>query len=380
MTTNFRKLFVGSSVKNDLLSGGCLIIGEVAQAHDGSLGMAHAFIDAIAEAGADAVKFQTHIADAESTLAEPWRVKFSVQDASRYDYWKRMEFSLDQWSGLKRHADERGLLFLSSPFSIEAVHLLKRVGVAAWKIASGEVSNTPMFKEIADGGLPVLLSTGMSSMKEIDEAVRRLKEHTLSFAVMQCTSAYPCAPEKVGLNLLRTFRERYECPVGLSDHSGTIFPGLAAATMGTEVLEVHVALSRQMFGPDVPASVTTPELSQLVNGVRFIEKMISNPVDKDEMAEELMPMRELFSKSVVARINLLTGTVLSADHLKLKKPGNGLPARMLPELIGVRLKRSIRANELLHYEDLEIPNCAQSLRGDNGAAQLQPDQERAPGY
>lgn len=370
MTTNFRKLFVGSSAKNDLLSGGCLIIGEVAQAHDGSLGMAHAYIDAIAEAGADAVKFQTHIADAESTLAEPWRVKFSVQDASRYDYWKRMEFTLEQWSGLKRHADEQGLLFLSSPFSIEAVHLLKRVGVAAWKIASGEVSNTPMFKEIADGGLPVLLSTGMSSMDEIDEAVRRLKAHTLSFAVLQCTSAYPCAPEKVGLNLLKTFRERYECPVGLSDHSGTIFPGLAAATMGAEVLEVHVTLSRQMFGPDVPASITTPELSQLVDGVRFIEKSIGSPVDKDEMAEELRPMRELFSKSVVARINLLTGTVLSADHLKLKKPGNGLPARMLPELIGARLKRSIRANELLHYEDLEIPNGAQSLRGDHGAAQL----------
>lgn len=380
MTTNFRKLFVGSSVKNDLLSGGCLIIGEVAQAHDGSLGMAHAFIDAIAEAGADAVKFQTHIADAESTLAEPWRVKFSVQDASRYDYWKRMEFTLEQWSGLKRHADERGLLFLSSPFSIEAVHLLKRVGVAAWKIASGEVSNTPMFKEIADGGLPVLLSTGMSSIGEIDGAVRRLKDHTLSFAVMQCTSAYPCAPEKVGLNLLQTFRDRYECPVGLSDHSGTIFPGLAAATMGAEVLEVHVTLSRQMFGPDVPASITTSELRQLVNGIRFIEKSLSNPVDKDKMAEELIPMRELFSKSVVARINLLSGTVLIADHLKLKKPGNGLPAGMLPELIGVRLKRSIRANELLHYEDLEIPTGAQSLRSDNGAAQLQPDQERAPGY
>src|SRR5918992_3358857 len=124
----------------------CMIIAEVAQAHDGSLGMAHAFIDAIATTGADAVKFQTHIASAESTPTEPWRIQFSRQDTSRYDYWKRMEFTEAQWSGLKQHADERGLIFLSSPFSIEAVELLERVGVAAWKVASGEVSNRPLFE------------------------------------------------------------------------------------------------------------------------------------------------------------------------------------------------------------------------------------------
>jgi N,N'-diacetyllegionaminate synthase len=122
----------------------CLIVAEVAQAHDGSLGMAHAYIDAIADAGANAVKFQTHIAAAESTPQEPWRIKFSQQDATRYDYWQRMEFTETQWLGLKDHAGERGLIFLSSPFSIEAVDLLSRVGVAAWKVPSGETSNTPM--------------------------------------------------------------------------------------------------------------------------------------------------------------------------------------------------------------------------------------------
>src|SRR5438874_4963574 len=132
----------------------CLIVGEVAQAHDGSLGMAHAFIDAIANAGADAVKFQTHIAAAESTLAEPWRVKFSHQDETRYDYWKRMEFSEAQWVGLKRHADDRKLLFLSSPFSIEALELLQRIGIKAWKVASGEISNEPMFERMVASGLP----------------------------------------------------------------------------------------------------------------------------------------------------------------------------------------------------------------------------------
>jgi N,N'-diacetyllegionaminate synthase len=135
------------SLGNRLVAPGqpCLIIGEVAQAHDGSLGMAHAFIDAIANAGADAVKFQTHIAKAESTPAEPWRVKFSQQDATRMDYWRRMEFTGEQWSGLKRHAEERGLLFISSPFSVEAADLLDRLDIKLWKIASGEVNNQPLF-------------------------------------------------------------------------------------------------------------------------------------------------------------------------------------------------------------------------------------------
>ncbi|HYE66838.1 MAG TPA: N-acetylneuraminate synthase family protein [Pyrinomonadaceae bacterium] len=339
-----------------MLNGGCLIIGEVAQAHDGSLGMAHAFIDAIADAGADAIKFQTHIAAAESTPGEPWRVKFSLQDATRYDYWKRMEFTEAQWCGLKQHADERGLLFLSSPFSVEAVELLRRVGVAAWKVASGEVSNSPMFKQMISTGLPILLSTGMSPMSEIDAAVRQVKAHALPLAVMQCTSAYPCPPEKVGLNMLPLFRHRYDCAVGLSDHSGTIYPGLAAAALGLDVLEVHVTLSREMFGPDVPVSVTTAEFRQLIEGIRFIEKMLASPVDKDALAEELEPIRGLFTKSVVARVNLLAGTVLREEHLRVKKPGTGLPAAQLPELIGTRLRRSLKADELLRLEDLEVVN------------------------
>ena len=253
--------------------GGSLLVAEVAQAHDGSLGMAHAFIDAVANAGADAIKFQTHIAAAESTPHEQWRVKFSYQDATRYDYWRRMEFTPDQWHGLKRHCDERGLIFLSSPFSVDAVDLLTQVGVAAWKIASGEVANTPMFERMAQTGLPILLSTGMSSLAEVDDAVARVKARGLPLTVLQCTSAYPCPPEKVGLNLIPLFRERYGCPVGLSDHSGTIYPGLAAAAIGIDVLEVHVTLSREMFGPDVCVSITTAELKQLVDGVRFTERL-----------------------------------------------------------------------------------------------------------
>ena len=157
-----------------------------------------------------------------------------------------------------------------------------------------------MFERMMATGLPIFLSTGMSPLAEIDAAVERVKARGVPLTVLQCTSAYPCPPEKIGLNLIPFFRERYGCGVGLSDHSGTIYPGLAAATLGIEVLEIHVTLSREMFGPDVPASMTILELRQLVEGIRFIEKMKANPVDKDTMAADMAPLRNLFTKSVVA--------------------------------------------------------------------------------
>jgi N-acetylneuraminate synthase len=333
----------------------CLIVAEIAQAHDGSLGTAHAYIDAAANAGADAVKFQTHIAAAESTPGEPWRVKFSRQDATRYDYWKRMEFTEEQWHGLKKHALERGLKFLSSPFSVEAVDLLTRVGISAWKVASGEINNTPMFNRMAATGLPIILSTGMSSLGEIDLAVDRVKSCGLPLTVLQCTSAYPCPPEKVGLNLIPFFRERYGCPVGLSDHSGAIFAGLAAATIGIDLLEVHVTFSRETFGPDVPSSITIAELGQLVQGIRFTERMKANPVDKDAAAAETAPMRKLFTKSLVACVDLPAGTLLKSDHLTAKKPGTGIPVEHIDQVVGRRLRKDVKADQLIAAEDLDPP-------------------------
>lgn len=324
-----------------------VIIAEVAQAHDGSLGTAHAFIDAIATAGADAVKFQTHIAAEESTPGEPWRVKFSLQDTTRYDYWKRMEFTEEQWHGLKAHASDRGLQFISSPFSIEAAELLIRVGVSAWKIASGEVNNIPLLDRLVLTGLPILLSSGMSWQHELDAAVQKIIKFGCDLTVLQCTSMYPTPPEKLGLNLIQEFRERYGCKVGLSDHSGTIYAGLAAAALGADALEVHVTLSRDSFGPDVPSSVTIEELRHLVQGIRFIEKARVQVLRKDDMAKEVSPLRDFFTKSAVAKADLAAGTLLEERHVALKKPGTGIPASHIKDLIGRRLRHEIKADTLL---------------------------------
>jgi N-acetylneuraminate synthase len=328
------------------------VIGEVGLAHDGSLGLAHALLDAIADAGADAVKFQTHIAAAESTPAEPFRVAFSAQDATRYAYWERTAFDEDGWHTLAAHAAERGILFLSSPFSNEAVELLERVGVPGWKIGSGELANPQLLDRVAATGLPVLLSSGMSPLSELDAAAERLRGRA-PFAVLQCTTAYPTGPEQVGLNMIGELADRYGCPVGLSDHSGTIYPALAAVVLGASVVEVHVTLSGRMFGPDVAASVDIEDLRRLVDGIRFLERALASPVDKDAVAATLQPLRELFTKSVVARSDLVAGTVLAPEHLALRKPGTGLGPERLEGLVGRRLRRAVGANSQLAETDLE---------------------------
>jgi N-acetylneuraminate synthase len=331
----------------------CAIVAEVAQAHDGSLGMAHAFIDAIAAAGATAVKFQTHIAAAESTQAEPWRTRFTPQDNTRYDYWRRMEFSGEQWLGLKTHAEAKGLCFLSSPFSLEAFELLRNLGLTAWKIASGEIASSPLINAIAATRQPVMLSTGMSEIEEIDHAVALIQSAGCPLAVMQCSSQYPCPPEAIGLNLLAGYRARYNCATGLSDHSGTIFASLASAAIGAEVIEVHVTLSREMFGPDVSASVTTAELRTIVDGIHFIERARQQPVDKGIVPDTVAALRDIFMKSVVARVDLPAGSVLTEDALTFKKPAGGLPPARLPELIGRRLRCDVRRDQVLQVADLE---------------------------
>jgi N,N'-diacetyllegionaminate synthase len=334
------------------LGSRCFLIAEVAQAHDGSLGTAHAYIDAVAKTGVDAIKFQTHIAEAESTPSEQFRVKFSRQDATRFDYWKRMEFTPPQWRGLADHARDVGLVFLSTPFSMQAVDLLEDLNVPAWKVGSGELTNLPMLKRMAATGRPVILSSGMATWEELDTAVNIVSPHAPA-AVMQCTTAYPCPPERIGLNVLAELRDRYHVPVGLSDHSGVIYSSLAAATLGADLLEVHIVFSRECFGPDVPASLTTDELKQLADGVRFIERTMANPLDKQKIAGEMTELKACFGKSVVAARDLPSGQSLAATDLALKKPGTGIPAARLHEVLGKRLKKSVTANALISETDLD---------------------------
>jgi N,N'-diacetyllegionaminate synthase len=331
----------------------CFVIAEIGQAHDGSLGLAHSFIDAVAETGVDAIKFQTHIADQESTIDEPFRVKFSYEDKNRFDYWKRMEFSIDQWDGLKKHAHERGLIFLSSVFSLQAVDILNKIGVEAWKIGSGETNNTLLLSELIDSKKPILLSTGMSSWEEIDFSIDFINSKGSPLAVFQCTSAYPTDLENVGINVLTDMLKKYNFPIGLSDHSGTIFPSLLGMSRGANLLEVHVTFHKTMFGPDVPASLTLDELKLVKETRDAFYLMDNNKINKNNMANELEPMRKLFTKSVALNNKQPNGTVIEKSMLTTKKPGTGILAKDLELCIGKTLNVDKINGGILYWDDFK---------------------------
>lgn len=326
-----------------LSRGRCLIVAEIAQAHDGSLGTAHAYIDAAVAAGADAVKFQTHYADHESSSDESFRVKFSPQDANRYAYWKRLEFTPEQWLGLADHCRARGVMFVSSPFSLYAVEVLERCDVAAWKVASGEIGNLQLLDRMARTGKPILLSSGMSGWEELDRAVDRIRSSGNDLAVMQCTTSYPCPPERVGLNVILQMRERYGSPVGLSDHSGTLWPAIAGAMLGMDVYEAHMVFDRACFGPDVPASLTLEEFAKTVEGIRFTENMRDHPVDKGADAADYEGLRSMFNQGLVAARDLPEGTVLGPDSLATRKPLRGIPASQYDLVLGRTLSVPVAA-------------------------------------
>lgn len=331
------------------------LIAEIGQAHDGSLGTAHAYIDAAAECGVDAVKFQTHIADAESTVDEPFRVRFGSQDSTRLDYWRRMEFPRQAWHELAAHARERGLTFLSSAFSVAAVELLREVGMAAWKVGSGETRSRDLLEAMRATGVPILLSTGMSTLAEIDEQVERLGADGYPLAILQCTSRYPTPPERVGLNVLDRYRERYPIPVGLSDHSGTPWPAVAALARGADLVELHLVLSRGCFGPDVSASLTPEEMHRVVEARDAIQAMLTNPVDKDAEASALAHMRATFGKSLALREDRPAGHRITTDDLTAKKPGDGIEPERATEFVGRRLGKAVPRCRLLREDDFADP-------------------------
>tara|TARA_B100000035_G_C20997306_1_gene553140 strand:- start:55 stop:1053 length:999 start_codon:yes stop_codon:yes gene_type:complete len=330
-----------------------MIIAEIGQAHDGSLGIAHSYIDAVAKSGAHAIKFQTHVADAESSIYDKWRVKFSRQDDSRYDYWKRMEFSFKEWEGLRQHAKEVGLKFLSSAFSIKAFEILEKIDVDAWKIASGEISNFQLLDKMISTTKPVYLSTGMSTLSEIDNVIKTIQNAGNPICLFQCTSMYPTPSQKWGLNIVKFFKEKYQnCSIGFSDHSGDIYSSLAAITLGADIVEVHVVFDKNIFGPDTSSSITLNQLEKLVIGEKEIKNALENPVDKDSMAIELADTKTLFNKSVFTSIDVKKNEILTEKNCIFKKPGTGIPISKWKKIKGSKFKKDFKKGMMISIEDI----------------------------
>lgn len=324
------------------------IIAEIGSVHDGSLGNACKLIEAAAACGTDAVKFQTHIADAETLPNAPSPPYFS--DEPRAQYFARTGFTPSQWQRLKECALANCVDFLSSPFSLEAVELLESVGVEAYKVPSGEVSNVPLLERIARTCKPVYLSSGMSDWAELDRAVATLRDAG-PVTLLQCSSVYPCPPERVGLNVLAEMQARYRLPVGLSDHTLGLGAAAAAVGLGATVVEKHFTFSRQMYGSDAKHSLEPEEFRKFCSELKEVGRMFAAPVDKNDLSE-YWQMKRIFEKSVVTARALENGAVLAPEHLAFKKPGDGIPAAEYRRLIGRRLRRALPANHLIHDEDL----------------------------
>jgi N,N'-diacetyllegionaminate synthase len=329
------------------------IIAEIAQAHDGSLGMLHSYIDALSKTGVNAVKFQTHIAAAESSEFEPFRVKFSYVDKTRFDYWRRMEFTKEHWKEIKAHCDSLNIEFISSPFSNAAVDLLEEVGVARYKVGSGEVSNFLLLEKIARTKKPVILSSGMSNFQEIDRAIAFFQERDNDVALLQCTTAYPTAPEQWGLSAIPILKSRYQIPVGYSDHSSTITACLAATALGAEILEFHAVFDRRMFGPDSKASLEIDEIAKLVEGATMIATSLNAAYDKSDNSQ-FAGLKNIFEKSLSVNRAMKCGEIIQFEDLEAKKPkGYGIDASDFKTVIGRVLCREKNKYDFLNEIDLE---------------------------
>ncbi len=323
------------------------IISEVGPSHDGDLGKARTLIHESAKAGADAVKFQLHIAEVESTRNAPPPPYFNIE--TPYEFFERISFKEHQWVALKGYADTYNVKFIVSPFSLKAVDILEDIGVDAYKIASGEVTNLPMLNKISKLGKPVYLSTGMSDYAEISNAIKALEGADVT--IMQCSSIYPCPYDKVGMDVLRHLRVKYGLPIGLSDHTLGISAPIVAVTQGATVIEKHITLTNDMIGPDASFSLTPDKFKLMVDSVREAEIMITTTVDKDDLTP-YREMKAIFQKSVTALEDIATGRTIDDSMVALKKPGYGIQPKYFDSVIGLTALRDIEKDSTIYEKDL----------------------------
>lgn len=326
------------------------VIAELGMTHDGSLGQAEAMIIAAAECGVDAVKLQTHISEAETIRNAPQPPYFKAEP--RYEYFKRTAFDMDQWKRLKACAKENNVEFISSPFSIEAIKFLLDLGIDAFKVPSGEITNIPYLEFLADAQVPTIVSSGMSSEAEVETCMEIFLKKNCNVALMQCTSEYPCDPKHVGFNIIDEYREKYKgIPLGFSDHTSGEWASIGAFMKGAKLIEKHFTLSKKMYGPDAKMSMEPAEMAQLVESIKNIEIALNSPVDKKDVSA-FADMKEIFQKSIVSITCIPAGTPITADMLGYKKPGTGLETRYYKEIIGKTAKRDLHFDDIIQKEDI----------------------------
>jgi N-acetylneuraminate synthase len=319
--------------------------------------LARRLVDVAAAAGADAVKFQTFDSRALVSRAAPkaaYQVETTGGEQSQLEMLRALELDAAELAALAAHCARRGILFFSTPFDEASADALEALGVPLFKIASGEITNVPLLRHIAAKRRPVILSTGMATLGEVETALGALRAAgDPPVALLHCLSAYPAPVAEMNLRAMDTLRERFGCPVGLSDHTLGLPIALAAVARGARILEKHVTLDKTLPGPDHRASLDPDELSALVAGVRAIEAALGDGV-KRPMPSELDTMR-VARRSLVAARPLKIGERLTAEAVAVKRPGTGIPPTELERVLGRRLLRAVEADEVLEWAWIAEP-------------------------
>ena len=324
------------------------IIAEAGVNHNGSFETACRLIDAAKTAGADCIKFQTFKAD---KLVSHMAKKADYQqantgDGSQAEMLRRLELSYDDFTRLKEYCDQHGICFLSTPFDFESIVFLNNMDMPFWKIPSGEVNNLPYLISLAKTGKPVVMSTGMCEMKEIEDAIKILKDNgTKDIKLLQCNTEYPTPYEDVNLNAMETMRNHFKVEVGYSDHTKGIEIAIAAVALGATIIEKHFTLDHNMEGPDHKASLEPNEFADMVTSIRHIEKAMGNGIKTPSISEK--KNIAIARKSIVAKRDIKYGEVFTDENITVKRPGTGISPMRWFEILGEKATHNYEKDEMI---------------------------------
>ena len=333
----------------------CFIIAEAGVNHNGDIKLAKRLIDVAIDAEADAIKFQTFRADAVVTYTAEkaaYQKETTTSEESQYEMIKQLELTYPEFRELYDYAMSKEIIILSTPFDEESVEFLDQLGVSAFKIPSGEITNVLLLKKIAETKKPIILSTGMATLGEVEEAVLYLRQHgAQEIILLHCTTSYPAPIHSVNLCAIETMSCAFKVPVGYSDHTEGITIPIAAAAMGAKVIEKHFTLDRSLPGPDHQASLEPDELKAMVQAIRDVERAFGDGVKLP--CEEEMAIKNVARRSIVAKIDILGGALIQSEDLAIKRPGTGIEPKYLDVLIGKKARKVIAKDQVFNWDLVE---------------------------
>jgi len=328
------------------------IIAEIGVNHNGSFDLAKEMVYAAKKAEVDAVKFQTFIGEnLISKYAEKadYQKKQTGSEESQLEMVKKLELTYDEFREIKRYCEEQDIEFLSTPFDIESIDFLEELGMKFWKIPSGEVTNTPYLIKIAKIGKPIIMSTGMCTLEEIEYAMDLLIDNgSGEISLLHCNTAYPTPYKDVNLRVIPELGDRFGCRVGYSDHTQGIEVPIAAVALGASIIEKHFTMDKKLLGPDHNASIDPTELSDMVKGIRIIEKALG--IKEKQISESERHNLVAARKSIVAKINIKEGEIFTESNITTKRPGSGISPVRWTEILGLKATRDFKEDELIQME------------------------------